>query len=170
MIGVNDSVIARVIDHGLSRGNEKPQVSTITAPITPYHARHTAAPSPPIRGEGRVREAPTLRKWLDVIRAEGWRIRLVNGELQLVTAGGATAFGWEHQQVLARHRHALQVAAAGTHPRWWDHVSGREPAQLTVDDLPTAGDPTNPAFACTACGAPATTVTGEPLAWCPEHA
>jgi hypothetical protein len=65
-----------------------------------------------------------------------------------------------------RYRHALTVAAARTHPAWWDHVADRSTElPAGIDDIPNNGD----AWACACCGAPARELGGDLLAWCEEH-
>lgn len=73
---------------------------------------------------------------------------------------------------LTRYRHALRVAANGTHTAWWDHITGRAPMPTGIDSIPSVHHPTSTdglAFACATCGQPADTLDRNLLAWCHDH-
>jgi hypothetical protein len=106
--------------------------------------------------------AAALTDWVPTLRARGIRITIAHDNA-LTLVGPADR---NDQLLVDRYRHALLVAAARTHPAWWDHVAGRStelPAH--IDDIPANGD----AWACACCGAPARELGGDLLAWCEEH-
>ena len=75
----------------------------------------------------------------------------------------------EDRTNIARHRHTLKVAAAGTHTEWWNHILQRPTRTLQLDDIPIAADD-GEAFACSCCGQPAAHLDWELLPWCDTHA
>jgi hypothetical protein len=75
------------------------------------------------------------------------------------------AANWNDHHQAGRYAHALQTAANGTHPEWWNHIIGRPTRQLHLNDIPTAtNDPD--AFACTRCGQPAPHLNHDLTPWC----
>lgn len=124
-------------------------------------------PPPVGRGQTPGSDLLTLPDWLTDLRRRGAQITLTDGNPTVAQpTPGDTA-------QLARYRHALQVAAAGTHPRWWAWVSGRGEVAPTLDELPLVtpldGSLDVP-HACATCGGPCLTVDARALAWCHEHA
>lgn len=101
-----------------------------------------------------------LRDWLDDIRQRGCTITVTD---RVVQVRGVAATDTDRHQV-NRHRHALELAAAGTHPTWWHHVLGRTDL-LDLDGMPHSGD----GFACACCGNPADQVDPSGLPWCQDH-
>lgn len=107
-----------------------------------------------------------LATWLADLRQRGVTITLEHGEPSMEQPTPHDA------RMLARHTHALRLAAAGTHPVWWAWVSGRSEATPSVDDLPLVAphDATyNLAHACACCGNAATVFDEHGLAWCVTH-
>ena len=123
---------------------------------------------PPLRsraGDGSVTPPKThqLADWLTDLRTRGATITINPRGNPRVTGGTPL------DQMLATHyTHALTIAAAGTHPHWWDYLLGRTATPPDLDDIPTA--PTDPdAFACICCGAPADRIDQYAAATCTEH-
>lgn len=104
-----------------------------------------------------------LTSWIDALKQRGCNIT-VNGD-------GPTIDGRHNNNDrtnLARHRHALVVAAAGTNLEWWRHIIGQPTRTLLLDDIPSsAADPD--AFACACCGNPAAHLDMHMLPWCDLH-
>ena len=105
-----------------------------------------------------------FQQWLDTLRQRRCTITLDNGTPHI--NGPTYPDDWPQTQ---RHRHALTVAAASTHPEWWNHILGRPTRTLQLDDIPTAAaDPDT--FACSCCGQPAAHLDWQLLPWCDTHA
>lgn len=111
----------------------------------------------------------TLADWFNDVRNRGCTITVIDRVIQ-VRGIRATDLDRHH---VNRHRHALELAAAGTHPTWWNHVLGRT-HRLSADDMPVVNDPrdqlTGTGWPCACCGQPADTVSPDALPWCQEHA
>lgn len=111
----------------------------------------------------------TLAGWLADVANRSCTITVIDRVIQV---RGIRATDLDRQHV-NRHRHALETAAAGTHPTWWNHVLGRTD-HLSIDDMPTVPDPRDQldghGWPCACCGHPADTVTPDGLPWCQEHA
>lgn len=107
--------------------------------------------------------APTvpLADWLNDVRRRGLTITVTDG---VIHVRGRAANDLDHQQV-KHHRHALTVAAAGTHPDWWSVATGKTDPHPDVDLPGTYHDP-----ACATCGQPAPHLDHQLLAWCDQHA
>lgn len=114
---------------------------------------------------GGNREPGHLRAWLEELKRRGVQITLSADGPQV--AGPAD----DHDRAMAdRYRHALTIAATGTHPAWWTHIL--HPDQpVTATDLPTTPDhtPDGLAFRCGTCGRPADTLDAELVGWCEVH-
>lgn len=107
---------------------------------------------------------PPLAEWLGQLREFGARL-VATG--RVITVHGRPMTDTD-RQVIARHRHALLVATAGTHPEWWAYVAGRTDHPPEPDEIPVADDDPD-AFACACCGAPAAHLDPELLPWCDDH-
>jgi hypothetical protein len=123
-------------------------------------------PPLPLKGGGPAGRDPHLRDWLGSCRERGVGLGVSDGD-RVVPTGPAT----EHDEAMAhRHAHALAVAAAGSHPAWWNRVLGR--GTCSAADLPVVVDPTTVdglAFRCATCGHPADELDPDLLGWCGEH-
>lgn len=122
-------------------------------------------------GTGRpdpTRDTP-LRAWLNDLARRRCTITIEN---HVIHIRGAAARDNDRHHV-NRHRHALELAAAGNHPAWWAHVLGRTD-RLDPDDMPTIPDPRDTyggtGWPCATCGAPADVLDHTLLPWCQEHA
>ena len=102
--------------------------------------------------------------WIDNLKQRGCTINTDTRGIQI--DGPTTPEDWTQ---LARHRHTLTIAAAGTHTEWWNHILGRPTRQLQLHDIPTATDDPD-AFACSCCGQPAAHLDWQLLPWCDTHA
>lgn len=115
-----------------------------------------------------------LTAWLHGVKARGYTIRFDAGLPHLAPLNGQTK---SHPVIrdyhfLRRHKHALAVAAALTHPKWWAFASGQSSVPPAINDIPTVADPTSVdglAFACACCGEAALTISDRAMPWCPEH-
>lgn len=101
-------------------------------------------PWPPLATPSGDRRPPPLSTWLNTLRERD--ITLVAAGTGAHLAGNTEHACCHDNDTLDHYAHALQLAATGTHPAWWEHVCGRRPAaDLTVDDIPwqcvTCGDP-----------------------------
>jgi hypothetical protein len=98
----------------------------------------------------------TLTTWLNDLRQRHCELTIQHGVINTV----GRAANWNDHLVIRRLHAALQTAAAGTHPDWWNWASGRD--RTTVpDDLP---------WTCATCGTPDTPhLDADLLAWCDLH-
>ena len=103
-----------------------------------------------------------LTNWLTDLRRHG-------AHLAIHPNGTVTIHGRPPERtdpkITQRHRHALTVAAAGTHPDWWNTVLGNQPAHPDLE-LPATDDGE---FACACCAAPAAWLDPHLLGWCDQH-
>ena len=126
---------------------------------------HTRAPVEKVSGKDGPNPSLRpcqLRHWLNTLRDRNVTASVTTHGIQL--AGPADDN--DHNQA-ARHRHALHVAAAGTHPDWWNTVLGNTPAHPDLTIPPSATDPDS--WACTTCGAPSPWLDADLLPWCDLH-
>jgi hypothetical protein len=103
----------------------------------------------------------TLHQWLDDLRHRNCRITI---DRNVIIVHGPAAHDTDRHHI-DRHRHALHIAATGTHPTWWDHISGRADTVPTDDQIPWADD----GYACATCGQPAPHLDPNLLPWCDTH-
>ena len=96
-----------------------------------------------------------LTNWINHLRQQGHQLVIHDGTIQLRGA----ALQRTDQPVITRHRHALTVAAQGSHPDWWNTVLGNQPPHPDLD-LP---------WTCATCGHPATHLDPTLLGWCDQH-
>lgn len=109
-----------------------------------------------------------LPTWLNTLRQRG--ITITRQPWGITLHGPAT----DHDhQTAAQHAHALTIAAAGTHPDWWNTVLGRTPPRPDLQ-LPTIEDPNDQldgtSWPCSTCGTPAEHLDPQLLGWCNRHA
>lgn len=148
--------------------NTKPQVKVKNVSIA-REAEHV--PHQPPLDMSRVsrvssRVPPTLAEWLADLRAHHRRITLQHGRPHLDQPTS------HDRHMLARHQHALTIAADGSHPDWWRHAAGLTDTPPHRDHIPTVVDPDSDdwtAYACACCGQPATIIDQQLLPWCPPH-
>lgn len=102
-----------------------------------------------------------LTDWIADINRRGCTITITNRVAHVI---GRAATWHDHKQV-DRWRHALHIAADGTHPEWWNHIVGRPTRTLNLDDIPAATDDPD-AFACSSCARPAAHLAADLTAQC----
>jgi hypothetical protein len=148
------------------RESVKPQVTGSESRSERSDAPKTSLTTPPVGGGQTC--GLTLRALLEQLKRAGSTLTL--------QSGGRWHLDREHPHASAtvtRHRHALSVAAARTHPAWWGHVTGRAPlSRLDLDTVPTVDCPDTAdglAYACACCGRPGDHLDDHLLAWCRLH-
>lgn len=147
-----------------------PAVSDRFPPRFPASGTEPVAPFPALSISGK-RETVRLNTWLNDLKRRNLTIDItttgphLTGRTDLITPTD-----W-HQ--LTRHRHALELAAQGHHPTWWNHAIGNGPTPH-LHDLPTVTDPDDRhggwGFPCTTCGQPSPYLDHTLLPWCETHA
>ena len=144
--------------------NTKPQVKVKNGPI----AREADDVQPRRGVDMSTLSTPpsTLAGWLADLRAHHRRITIQHGRPHLDQPTS------HDRHMLARHQHALTIAANGTHTDWWRHTAGLTDTPPHRDNIPTVVDPDSDdrvAHACACCGQPATVIDHQLLPWCPPH-
>lgn len=104
-----------------------------------------------------ARDTP-LRAWLNDLAHRRCTITVEN---HVIHIHGARAADTDRHHV-NRNRHALELAANGTHPAWWRWVTGHHDTVPDWDDIP---------WTCASCGTDDIDVLDpDLLAWCEVHA